>query len=151
MRYAALRADRVEVRYVVNSDREVLDDIATKTRQGASFATLALRHTEDANKLDRGLLPAFGRSFDHPVTEVAFELDVGQLSDIFIRESQGSKRYYLVYCLRKIPGRDVPYADVKAELDREIETHPLTAIEFRAAAMCLKARTETLNSGPPKR
>jgi len=96
--------------------------------------------------LDRGLLPAFGRSFDHPVTKVAFELDVGQLSDIFIRESQGSKRYYLVYCLRKIPGREVTYTDVKAELDREIEAHPLTAIEFRAAVMCLKARMETLNS-----
>ena len=151
VRFAAMREDRVEVRYVVNSDRAVLDDIATKTRQGASFATLALRHTEDSNKLDRGRLPPFGRSFDHPATEVAFDLEVGQLSDVFMREAQGSKRYYLVYCLRKIPAREASYAEVKDELERLIEAHPLSGTEFRAAVMCLKAQMETLNSGGEKR
>lgn len=151
VRYAALLDDRVEVRYVVNSDRKVLDDIAAKVRQGASFATLALRHTEDSNKLDRGLLPPFGSSFDHPVTEVALALDAGELSDVFIREAQGSKRYYLVYCLRKIPGRVATFTEVKEQLDREIETHPLTTLEFRAAVMSLKARMETLNSDSTKR
>ena len=151
VRYAALLEDRVEVRYIVNADRLVLEDIAAKVRQGASFATLALRHTEDGNKLDRGLLPPFGRSFDHPVTAVALGLDVGQLSDIFISEVQGSNRYYLVYCLRKLPGRAAAFAEVREQLEREIETQPLTELEFRAGVMCLKARMETLNSGPDKR
>jgi len=146
LRFAALREERVEVRYIVNSDPDILRDVADRVRQGASFATLAIRHTEDANRMDGGLLPPFGRGFDHPVAEVAFGLSPGELSDVFVREVQGSKRYYLVYCLRRIPSRDVEFSAVRDELTRDIENRPLAGMEFRAASMSLKAALESLNS-----
>lgn len=153
LRFAALRADRVEVRYIVHADRKVLEDVADKVRQGASFATLAIRHTEDDNRMDGGLLPPFGVGFDHPVADVGFRLSVGELSEIFMREAQGSKRYYLVYCLRRIPGRDVEFAAVRQELSREIENRPLdsNSMEYRAAALALEAAMESHDSATQAR
>jgi parvulin-like peptidyl-prolyl isomerase len=147
LRYAALREERVEVRYIVNADRKVLDDVEEKVRQGASFATLAQRHTEDQNRMDGGLLPPFGRGFDHPVADVALGLSIGELSEVFMREVQGAKRWYLVYCLRRIPGRAVEFATVKEEIERDMESHPLTEMEFRAASLALQSALGTLNSG----
>lgn len=151
MRFAALREDRVEVRYIVNADRGVLEEVAGKVRQGASFATLAIRHTEDDNRMDGGLLPPFGAAFDHPVADVGFGLAVGELSDIFMRESQGGERYYLVYCLRRIPGRDVEFELVQDELRREIDNRPLTEMEFRAASIALETAMESHDSDSPGR
>jgi len=151
VRYAALREDRVEARYIVHSDKSVLETVASKVRQGADFATLAIRHTEDANRMEGGLLPAISASFDHPVTRVAFQLEPGQLSDVFEREVDGVRRFYLVYCMRKIPGRNVPFAAVKDELDRDIEQRPMLPAEFNAAATQLMRHMESLKLAPEKR
>lgn len=134
LRFLALREDRVQVRYIVHSDRGLLEDIARRVRAGADFATLAVRHSQDDVTGPRGgLLPPFGRSFRHPVTEVAFRLEPGQLSEVFADGSSGVERYYLVYCLRKLPGRDVDFASVRAELDRAIRERPLDAADLEAA------------------
>ena len=146
LRFAAMREDRVAVRYIVNSDPTVLEEVSRRVAQGASFATLAIRHTEDENRMDGGSLPPFGAGFDHPVAEVALELAPGELSEIFLRESQGSARYYLVYCLRRIEGRDVAFVDVAEELRRAIDEQPLSPTEFRAASMSLQAAMESLSS-----
>ncbi len=151
LRYAALREDRVEVRYIVHSDLDLLTELAARVRQGADFATLAIRHTEGANRLDGGKLPAFGRGFEHPVADVAFLLEPGQVSDVFEREIDGSKRYYLVYCLARIPGRDVPFAQVKEELRADILARDLSPAEFAAASTQLRQAMRALQpSGAPR-
>jgi parvulin-like peptidyl-prolyl isomerase len=151
LRYAALRADRVEVRYIAHSDPSVLEDIATRVRQGADFATLAIRHTEDDNRQDGGLLPPFGRGFDHPVAEAAFELQPGELSPVFSRQADGSTRHYLVYCLRRIEGRDVPFAAVRDEIHRDSLSRDLKGAEYRAAAALLEDAVDVLGAAPTRR
>ncbi|MEM7198969.1 MAG: peptidylprolyl isomerase [Planctomycetota bacterium] len=143
LRYAAMRQDRVEVRYIAQSDPELLERVATSVRQGADFATLAIRHSEESNRLEGGLLPPFGRGFDHPVANVSFDLDLGQLSEVFERQAGGTKRYYLVYCVAKLPGRRVPFTDVRDEIERAVRERPLSTEEFNAAAALLRAELKS--------
>lgn len=132
IRYLALREDRVVVRYIANKDEKALFDAAEKVRQGADFATLALRLSDDPLRREGGLLPAFGAQFPHPVTKVAIALQPGALSDVFEQTVGDERRFYLVYCLDRLPGRDVAFADVQMEIDQELDKRPLTPIETNA-------------------
>ena len=132
IRYLALREDRVVVRYIANKDEKVLRDAADKVRQGADFGTLALRVSEDPLRRDGGLLPAFGRGFPHPVAKVAIGMQPGALSDVFAEMVGEEQRWYLVYCLDRLAGRDAAFLDVQQEIDEELEKRPLTPIETNA-------------------
>ena len=132
IRYLALREDRVVVRYIANKDEKALFDAAEKVRQGADFATLALRLSEDPLRREGGLLPAFSAQFPHPVTKVAIGMQPGALSDVFEQTVGDERRFYLVYCLDRLPGRDVAFPDVQQEIDQELEKRPLTPIETNA-------------------
>ncbi|MBL8739120.1 MAG: peptidylprolyl isomerase, partial [Planctomycetes bacterium] len=83
IRYLALREDRVQVRFLVHKDQAQADEVVAKVRQGADFGTLALRLSEDDSRRDGGLLPPFARGSQHPVAEVAFTLQKGQVSAPF--------------------------------------------------------------------
>ncbi len=149
IRYLALREDRVEVRYIAHKDRAVLEDAASKVRQGADFATLALRLSEDALRRDGGLLPPFGSGFPHPVADAALQLEPGQLSPVFEKEVAGTRRCYLVYCLRKLAGRDVPFAEVRAAIDRELQQRPLSPIETNAYTLRWRSAAEVKTDDKP--
>jgi hypothetical protein len=157
IRYLALREDRVQVRYIVHKDQQALVDAALKVREGADFGTLALRLSDDALRRDGGLLPPFGEGFPHPVAQVALGLQPGQLSDVFAKTVGGEQRWYLVYCLSRIEGRDLPFADVRDEVDRELEQKPLTPIETNAYTLRWRGAAETGpgaktdDSPPPRR
>ena len=132
LRYLALREDRVQVRFLVNKDREVAQEVVDKVRVGADFATLALRWSEDASRRDGGLLPAFGRGFQHPAAKKAFDLKKGDVSEPFEAQFGGEQRWFVVYCLEHRPGRDVPFETVRAEIDADLERAPVTPLETTA-------------------
>lgn len=132
IRYLALREDRVQVRFLVHKDVKVAQDVVDKVRAGADFATLALRWSEDPSRRDGGLLPPFGRGFQHPVVEVAFSLQKGQVSDPFEARLGEENRWFVVFCIDKLTGRAVPFADVRDEIDRDLEQRPLAPIETSA-------------------
>jgi hypothetical protein len=146
LRYLALREDRVQVRFLVHKDQKVAQEVVEKVRGGADFATLALRWSEDPSRRDGGLLPAFGRGFQHPVVEVSFGLQRGQVSDPFEARHGEEQRWFVVYCLDRMPGRDVPFADVRAEIDRDLESQPLSPLETNAYTLRWRADLE----GPRK-
>jgi hypothetical protein len=132
IRFLAMREDRVVVRYVVHKDEQVARDVAEKVREGADFATLALRWSEDGYRRDGGLLPAFSRGFPHPVAETAFTLQKGQVSAPFKAKVGEDERWFVVYCLDRLPGRDVAFAQVRDEIDRDLALRPLAPIEMNA-------------------
>jgi parvulin-like peptidyl-prolyl isomerase len=150
-RYSALLQDRVQVRYLVSDDKSVVEDARKRAVAGADFASLAIRWSEDDLRSDGGLLPPFGRGFAHPVAGVAFQLEPGQVSEPVAYERKGAVKWYLVYCLRKIPRRNVTFAEVHAELDRAIEEQPMTPFEFDAFYLQLRAAREKLPSEPNRR
>ncbi|MBK8100249.1 MAG: peptidylprolyl isomerase [Planctomycetes bacterium] len=132
LRYLALREDRVVVRYIVHTDHRLLAQLAEQVALGADFATLALRHSDDALRREGGLLPAFGAGFQHPVAEVALGLQPGAVSPVFEREVGGEKRHFLVFCKERLAGRDLPFAAVAEEIDRDLVARPLTPLEINA-------------------
>jgi parvulin-like peptidyl-prolyl isomerase len=132
IRYRALREDRAQVRFLVHRDQAIAQEVATKAAAGADFATLALRHSEDASKRDGGLLPPFGRGFQHPVAATAFTLEKGQVSAPFQASWGNEQRWFVVWCLDRLPGRDVPFAAVRDEIDRDLVDRPISPIETMA-------------------
>jgi len=132
IRYLALREDRVHVRYLVHKDQAIAQEVVEKVRAGADFATLALRWSEDPSRRDGGLLPPFSRGFRHPVVDTAFSLQRGEVSAPFVKPYGDGERWYVVYCLDRLPGRDVPFAEVRDEIDRDLEVRPLAQIEMNA-------------------
>jgi peptidyl-prolyl cis-trans isomerase C len=142
IRYLALREDRVQVRFLVHKDQKTAQEVVDKVRGGADFATLALRWSEDATRRDGGLLPPFGRGFQHPVVDVAFGLLPGQVSAPFQGRHGDEQRWFVVYCLAQLPGRDVPFAAVQVEIDRELEQRPLTQLETNAYTLRWRGELE---------
>ncbi|GAB4153581.1 MAG: hypothetical protein Fur0037_22360 [Planctomycetota bacterium] len=143
IRYLGLREDRVLVRYIVHRDRAVLQGLAQRVREGADFATLARRYSEDENRRDGGLLPAFGAGFPHAVASTAMGLRKGDLSDVFARTVGGVERYFLVLCLDRFPGRNVSFEEVRAEIEKGLEERPITPIETNAYILRWRGRAES--------
>ncbi|MFN3240527.1 MAG: peptidylprolyl isomerase [Planctomycetota bacterium] len=135
LRYLALREDRVQVRFLVHKDRKVAQEVVDKVRVGADFATLALRWSEDPSRRDGGLLPAFGEGFRHPAATHAFELQAGEVCEPFEATWGGEQRWFVVYCLEHRPGRDVPFEQVRAEIDADLEQQPISPLETTAYTM----------------
>lgn len=148
VRFLALRVDRVQVRILQMRDRTAIEDMARRVAEGADFATLALRHSEDESRKEGGLLPALRRDAKHPIVERAFALAPGEVSEVVTVDGPAGPRHYLIYCLRRMPGRQVSFADVRAELDQEMTTRPLAPSDFQAAYEQLLAAKQTV---PPNR
>ncbi len=132
LRYLALREDRAQVRFLVHADPALCREIVAKVRAGADFATLASKHSEDPSRRDGGLLPPFGRAFQHPVARTAFDLPRGGVSEPFEAAWGDGKRWFVVFCLDRMPGRDVPFDTVAAEIDAGLAASPITPLETTA-------------------
>jgi hypothetical protein len=147
IRFHAMQSDRVQVRYIVTSDRAVLDDVRAQVKDGASFSRLALRHSEDESRKDGGLLPPFGPGLDHPIAAAAMTMAPGDLSEVIEREVDGQRRYYLVSCLRRIPAESRPFAAVRGEIEEDIKARPLSRFDFHAFYFTTRAAAETPRNG----
>jgi len=132
LRYLALREDRVQVRFLVHKDKQVAQEVFEKVQVGSDFATLALRYSEDASRREGGLLPAFGRGFQHPAATKAFALKEGEVCEPFEASWAGEPRWFVVYCLKHRVGRDVPFEAVRDEIDADLERTPVSPLETTA-------------------
>lgn len=129
IRYLAQREERAEIRLIVHPDEAVLDDARARVEAGADFAALARQLSEDATRSEGGKLGPFDRGFRHPVAQVAFELEPGQVSELLSFEDRGTTRRALVYCLARHPANDAPFAEVRARIAADLERRPITALE----------------------
>ncbi|MBK8978073.1 MAG: peptidylprolyl isomerase [Planctomycetes bacterium] len=135
IRYLAMLEDRVEVRFITHSDPQVLEDARRRALDGADFASLARRLSDDDTRSQGGYLAPFGRGFRHPIARAAFELAPGEVSPVVSLDgaaSGGAPRYALVYCLRRLPPRDEPFAAVRSELAAELDARPIQPFEQTA-------------------
>ncbi|MHC4078892.1 MAG: peptidylprolyl isomerase [Planctomycetota bacterium] len=153
IRYLATLEDRVQVRIFAHSDRKVVEDVRQRAQQGADFKSLVLRKRSQHKPSNRngGLLPAFGRDYPSPLTEHAFRLKPGDLSEVVEVESGGSKYYYLLFCLKQMQGRKRSFLEVRNELDEELRRNPLTPEERQATYIRLRSRSEALKNPGERR
>lgn len=129
IRYLALREERAEIRLLVHPDEAVLQDARARVEAGADFGALARRLSEDATRTDGGRLGPFDRGFRHPVAQVAFELQPGEVSGILSFEDRAGARKALVYCLARHPARDESFAALRDEIVADLDAHPVTPLE----------------------
>ncbi|MFO1051616.1 MAG: peptidylprolyl isomerase [Planctomycetota bacterium] len=154
IRYLALREDRAEVRVIVHRDAGLLADLAGRVREGADFATLARRYSEDASASDGGSIPPLPRSDTHPIARAAFALTPGTCSQPIALD--GSGRHALVFCVSHQSGRDLAFGAVHDEIARALDTRPITPSEQNAFVMrycrgVSNASTDSLDSVQPAR
>lgn len=146
IRYLAQTEDRVEVRFLVHTDAELLRELREKVLAGADVAAIARQHSQDRTREDGGHLGPFSRAFRHPVARAAHELEPGQVSEVIAFDDSGTRKHALVYCLRKLPGRDAPFAEVRDEIERDLEVHPVTRFEQRAFVLQYCGPTSALDT-----
>jgi hypothetical protein len=130
VRYLRLLEEQVVLRGLWNRDRELVDRLALEVREGADFAKLARRHSDHQTARDGGLLPPLTRSFESPITEPAFELAPGEVSDVLTIESETGVQFAIFYCLERRPPRDADFAEVRDELRADLERRPLEDVEY---------------------
>ncbi|MDA0374572.1 MAG: peptidylprolyl isomerase, partial [Planctomycetota bacterium] len=129
IRYLALREERAEIRLLVHPDEAVLQDARARVEAGADFGALARRLSEDATRTEGGRLGPFDRGFRHPVAQIAFELQPGEVSGILSFEDRAGARKALVYCLARHPARDETFAALRDEIVADLDVHPVSPLE----------------------
>ena len=135
MRYVAMREERVELRFIVHDDPAGLAGLREDVLAGADFGTLARRHSIDGSRDDGGRLGPIGPAFRHPIAAVAFQLEAGEVSAVIPFDDHGRPRQALVYCLRRLPAQDAPFAALRDELIADLERNPVSEFEQRAFVM----------------
>ena len=151
VRYLAGLQDRVSVRIISHRNRATMQSILKKVGEGADFRSLALRESEHPTQRRGGLLPPFGRDSSLKFKIPAFELQPGEVSKILTVESDAVTHYYLLYCVARIPGRKLPFKDVKAELDKDQVLNPLSEEEKLDLYARLRSASESLPKDEKKR
>jgi peptidyl-prolyl cis-trans isomerase C len=98
--------------------RKKIKIIQKKIRQGEDFGSLAKANSEGPTAQRSGDLGYFGRGqMVKPFEDAAFELNVGEVSDIV--ETQFG--YHLIKVTDKKPARTIPYKEVKPMLEQHLK------------------------------
>jgi len=154
IRYLATLEDRAQVRLFAHSDKKVVDDVRRRAQEGADFKSLVLskRSQHQPSNRNGGLLPPFGRDYPSPMTEHAFRLKPGDLSEVLEVETDGgTKTYYLLFCLKRMQARAVGFEKARKELDEELGRNPVTGEERQAMYTRLRSRSEALKNPAKQR
>ena len=153
IRYLAMLQDRVQVRVFAHTDRKVVEEVRERARKGADFKTLVLlKRSEDVlSNRNGGLLQPFARDYPRPFTAHAFQLKPGDLSEVVVAETGSAKMHYLLYCLKRMPGRNVRFEEVRKELDEELSKNPVEPEERKSLHIRLRTRSKSLRKPAPDR
>lgn len=152
IRYLAMLEDRVQVRLFAHADRKVVEDVRRRAQEGADFKSLVLRKGSQHRPSARngGLMPPFRRDYPSPLTEHAFRVKPGDVSDVIeVERGNNAKTYFVLYCLKQIPARKGNFKEVQKELDEELRRNPVTPEEREA--LYLRLRSEALKNPKEQR
>lgn len=132
IRYHGILEDTVELRLISVPDRAQADALRLQLDQGADFAVLAERYSIHATA-ERGgrMIPLWRPALNPALTTPAFSLPIGEVSSVIpVRDRGNRQRYQIIRVLQRSNGRDVPYAEVRAEIDEGLLTKPLAEEEW---------------------
>ncbi|MEA3365494.1 MAG: peptidylprolyl isomerase [Candidatus Hydrogenedentes bacterium] len=115
-----------------------MQEIHKTLKLGADFATLARRHSHCPE--NGGDLGYFGRGAMAPeFEEVVFNLEVGQLSDVF----QSPFGYHIAIVHDKVPAKERPYEEVVAQVQQAlVDARENAAIDAYTAELREKAEIQ---------
>ena len=65
--------------------------------------------------------------------------------------ADGSKFYYLLFCLKRMPARKAKFQEVLSEIDAELQRNPVNSEERVAMQIRLRSRSEALKNAAKER
>lgn len=100
------------------AQKQLTKEIRTKVQGGAEFEKMAELYSEDSTRatggdwgwVDRGTL-------NETLTEIAFGLDAGEVSDVF----EFGDNYYLLYCEAKKNATVQPLSEVRDSIEKKLQ------------------------------
>lgn len=151
IRFLGMQEDRVQVRLIRSRSRDKLEELRRKVLSGADFRSLALRESEHSSQRRGGLLEPFAETSPRSFAKAAFALKEGEVSSVLATRNAAGPVYDLLYCVKRLPRRSEAFDALRAELDKEWLSRPITREESMAAYMRLRAASERLNNAGQKR
>jgi parvulin-like peptidyl-prolyl isomerase len=137
---------RVRLRHIQLANRPDAERVQRELGAGADFAEAARRHSANAGTAPGGgLLPLL--SPDEPrvpalLREAAFELAVGQVSNAIRVDAW----YHLIKVEEKLPAADVPFDQVRDELEAKVRQRRVGLdMQSLSAELLGRARVEVLD------
>lgn len=114
------RAEVVALRHILVKDQKLSSELVSQLKNGASFADLAAKYSEDtATRSKAGDLGLIRRGELVPqIEDVAFALPVGQLSDP-VKTQFG---YHILTITGHFPSRLQPFTEIQSELRARLIT-----------------------------
>jgi foldase protein PrsA len=134
IRYHALGSDQVGVDIIVVRSEARAREIAEKLDQGADFGRLAGTWSIHESRSAGGRLPVLPREALHEaVAARAFELPVGGRSGVLlVEDGAGGRQYEIIRVRERISGRDLPFSEVRAEIEAGLAENPVDVTEWTA-------------------
>lgn len=134
IRFHGIQSDRVEIQLIALDDEKTARDVAAKLDQGADFAQLAMTYSKHPSGKSGGRMPPLARESLNPaVADRAFALAPGARTNILsVDDGIGKRQYELVKLVRRLPGRNLPWSEVAAEIEDGLAREPLGQEEFIA-------------------
>jgi len=134
IRYHAIQTDRVELQLITLDDEPTAREVAQKLDQGADFGQLAVGYSKHPSGKSGGHMPPVSRGSLNPaVGDRAFALREGERTSILsVDDGLGRRQFEIVKVVRRLPGRNVPWAQVASEIEEGLKLEPVSQDEFIA-------------------
>ena len=134
VRFDGIRADRVELQVILVDDEALATELVSKLDSGADMSALAIKHSLHETARRGGRMPPMARESLAPaIADRAFGLLPGQRTGVLsVDDGTGRRQFEIVRLLRRIPPRDLQFAEASAEIEASLATEPLSALEFLA-------------------
>lgn len=134
IRYHALQSDQVGVDLIVVRSEARAREIAEKLDQGADFGRLAQTWSIHESSKNGGRLPILPREALHvAVASRAFEMPLGARSGVLlVDDGAGGRQFEIIRVRERVDGRDLPYSEVRAEIEAGLEKQPVDVTEWTA-------------------
>jgi len=116
--------ERIRIRQIVVEDATRARALWEQLRGGADFETLAARHSLAPEAEAGGLLPPFAAGELPEAFDRAFQLEVGQVSEV-IESPHG---YHIFSIVEKMPPTEPELADIREELTAKLAHEKLMAL-----------------------
>jgi len=128
VRYEALREDRIRIRVLVLKDEASARDAARRLREGADFTTLA-KQVSLAPATD---LPSYRRDEVEPpeLAEELFSMQPGSVSRPVRVAREGRELFQVFKVVERNAPRDLPWAAVAEEVERDLKVRPVVPAEY---------------------
>src|SRR6516164_3384396 len=117
LRMIVLNADPLDANSA-DSTRKMADEIRTKVKTGADFATMAKTYSMDGTAESGGDWGMIDRkTLNQQLTDVAFGLSAGEVSQV----AQIGDSFYILYCESKRTSSFIPLPEVRDGIQKKLE------------------------------